>query len=108
MAEYMTDEMLSELRVIYKNNLSKFCDEKSLQYACFKQWIKCFNLTKVSINQQSLPPVIKYIIQNYCERLVCDYCGKLTWDFDHRINHVKEEHMEEIYAILSGIQKYRQ
>ena len=107
MAEYMTDEMLSELRIIYKNNLSEFCDEKSLQYACFKQWIKCFNLTKVSINQQSLPPVIKYIIQNYCERLVCDYCDKLTWDFDHRINHVKEQHMEEIYAVLSSIQKYK-
>ena len=70
MAEYMTNEMLGELRTIYKNNLCEFCGENSLQYLCFKQWIKCFDLTKASISRESLPPVIKYIIQNYCERLL--------------------------------------
>lgn len=103
MTDYMSDEIYKELKTSYTNNLERFCDKESLQYACFKQWIKCCFLTKHSVRTLCIPPAIKYILQNYSERLVCDYCYRITWNFDHRVNHVSEQHLEEIYAIISGL-----
>ena len=101
----MEDIIQSELKLLYKNNIHSYCGEGSLQLICFEKWVKCFTLTKAEVNGMCLPPILKHIIKNYSEFLECDYCARITWDFEHRILHIKESHMEEIYAIISGIRK---
>ena len=101
----MESEIYNELLRSYQNEINKHCDKKSLQYMCFKNWIKSFDLTKASVQRMNIPPTIKLIIRQYSEFLVCGYCSKITWDFHDRILHIREKHMEEIYSIISGLHK---
>ena len=99
----MADEIYAELKSSYKNQVHTYCDSESLQYICFRQWIKNAKLTKTSVQCMCIPPGIKQIIRNYNDILVCDFCQQLTWNFSDRINHIRETHMEDIYAIISGL-----
>ena len=105
MAVHMEDNIYNELRLSYQNKIHNYYKSDSLQYLCFKIWVKNSKLTKTLVRSMIVPPIIKRIIENYSEFLICDFCEQITWDFDHRILHIKRNHMEEIYSIVSRLEE---
>ena len=101
---YMENHIYTELILSYQNKIHNFYNSDSLQYICFRQWIKSARLTKTLVQQMNVPPTIKQIIKNCSEFLICDFCEQITWDFNDRISHIKKNHIEEIYSIVSGLE----
>ena len=101
----MEDQIYKELLLSYQNKIHNFYKSDTLQYICVKNWIKKSKLTKTLVKTLNVPPNIKKIIKNYSDFLICDFFEQITWDFDDRISHIKRNHIEEIYSIVSDLQK---